>query len=403
MIRPAHLPRRRTCLSNDPLAHAPGSLPVPRASSSPWPWPSRAQAVRAGDGPLGEFDDHGDVGSPKLAGSAAYNAVSQEYTLGRRRREHVGAARRVPFRVEADDRRLHPAGARRARRQGRRSAPQGSASMVRPSQDADSPYVDGVVHGDGLTSLQFRRTKGRRPTEQVESVVKGADVIQLERKGQTYTFSAAKFGELFATSATATSTLGDDVFVGLFALLAQPRRHERAIFRDVRLIRPAKTDFVPYRDYIGSVLEILDVPTGHRRWSISRPSRSKRPTGRRTAPRSSTTPAAAGGARPPPSLRPRYAPDRPSSTPARNRNNNDHVLSFDGTMLGISDQSTPAHGSDDLHRAGRRRHAEAHHAAAPSYLHGWSPDGRRWSTRAGGTASSTSTASRPTAAARKST
>ena len=32
--------------------------------------------------------------------------------------------------------------------------------MVRPSQDADAAYVDGVVHGDGLTSLQFRRTKG---------------------------------------------------------------------------------------------------------------------------------------------------------------------------------------------------------------------------------------------------
>ena len=42
--------------------------------------------------------------------------------------------------------------------------------MVRPSQDADAPYVDGMVHGDGLTSLQFRRTKGAI-TELVESPV----------------------------------------------------------------------------------------------------------------------------------------------------------------------------------------------------------------------------------------
>ena len=32
--------------------------------------------------------------------------------------------------------------------------------MVRAGQDADAPYADAVVHGDGLTSLQFRRTKG---------------------------------------------------------------------------------------------------------------------------------------------------------------------------------------------------------------------------------------------------
>ena len=30
---------------------------------------------------LGPFDGHGDVGSPKIAGSAAYNAVSQEFSL----------------------------------------------------------------------------------------------------------------------------------------------------------------------------------------------------------------------------------------------------------------------------------------------------------------------------------
>ena len=28
--------------------------------------------------PLGQFDGHGDVGAPKIAGSAAYNAVSQD-------------------------------------------------------------------------------------------------------------------------------------------------------------------------------------------------------------------------------------------------------------------------------------------------------------------------------------
>ena len=34
--------------------------------------------------------------------------------------------------------------------------------IVRKSLDADSAYVDAAVHGDGLTSLQFRKD-GRRP------------------------------------------------------------------------------------------------------------------------------------------------------------------------------------------------------------------------------------------------
>ena len=32
-------------------------------------------------GPLGDFEAHADVGSPKIAGYAAYNAATQVYTL----------------------------------------------------------------------------------------------------------------------------------------------------------------------------------------------------------------------------------------------------------------------------------------------------------------------------------
>ena len=57
------------------------------------------------------------------------------------------------------------------------------------------------------------------------------------------------------------------------------------------------------------------------------------------------------------------------------RNNNDHVLSFDGTLLGISDQSRRRRPVPRLHPSRHRRHAQADHAHSPSYLHGWSPDG----------------------------
>src|SRR5205814_5569087 len=53
-------------------------------------------------------------------------------------------------------------------------------------------------------------------------------------------------------------------YVGLFLCSHDPEVVETGIFRDVRIIRPAREGFVPYRDYIGSQLEILDVATGHR-------------------------------------------------------------------------------------------------------------------------------------------
>ena len=53
--------------------------------------------------PIGPFDGHEDVGSPKISGSATYNAVSQELALAAGGREHVGPARRISVRLEAHD------------------------------------------------------------------------------------------------------------------------------------------------------------------------------------------------------------------------------------------------------------------------------------------------------------
>src|SRR5438552_3596565 len=136
--------------------------------------------------------------------------------------------------------------------------------MVRSGLEADAPYADAAVHGDGLTSLQYRRAAGAI-TEEVRSEAKGADVVQLERQGHTYTFSAARFGDPLTAVQLSDLGLGDDVLVGLFLCSHNPEVLERAVFRDVRIIRPAREGFVPYRDYIGSQLEVLEVATGRRR------------------------------------------------------------------------------------------------------------------------------------------
>ena len=180
-------------------------------------------SARTQSGAVGEFEAHGDIGAPKIAGSATYDEAQQQYTLSAggtnmwaQRDEFHFAWKRMTgdFIIQA-----------RVELLGQGVDPHRKLGlMVRPTLDADAPYVDGMVHGDGLTSLQFRRTKGAI-TEQIESPLKGADVIQIERKGQTYIFSAAKFGDPFTTSEVSDVTLGDEVFVGLASVLAQWRRH----------------------------------------------------------------------------------------------------------------------------------------------------------------------------------
>ena len=221
-----------------------------------------------------------------------------------------------------------------------------------------------VVHGDGLTSLQFRRTKGAI-TEESRPAIKGADVLQLERKGTTFTFSSAKFGEPFVTTEVKDLNLGDEVLVGLALCSHNPAVVERAIFSNVRIIRPAKDGFVPYRDYIGSVLELLDVQSG-RRQAIHRAEQpfeapNWTPDGRALIYNGSGRGDVRGKL-----FRFDLATRQPVviDTGTSNRNNNDHVLSFDGTMLGISDQSEgqsaiytlPAAGCPP-ERAARRREA----------------------------------------------
>ena len=334
-----------------------------------------AAAPAAPPGPLGEFDAHADVGSPRRPGSATYNAASQEYGLaaagvnmwGGRDEFHFAWKRLTgDFILQA-----------RVEFLGKGVDPHRKAGwIVRTSLDEDSPHAAAVVHGDGLTSLQYRKTKGA-PTEQVQSTASGADVIQLERKGIGFTFSAARHGEPFSESRLPELGLGDAVYVGLFLCSHNPDVLESAVFRNVRMVRPAPAGFVPYRDYIGSHLEVLDLATGHRQVVLSSAEPFEAPnwTPDGKALVYNTSGRAEGRGRLHRfDLATRQA--TPIDTGSANRNNNDHVLSFDGTLMGISDQSSPGGQSTIFTLPAAGGTPRRITPLVPSYLHGWSPDGR---------------------------
>jgi TolB protein len=330
---------------------------------------------------VGDFESAADVGSPKIAGTAAFNPLSQTYALSAagtnmwaQRDEFQFVSRKLTgdFLLQA-----------RVAFAGKGVDPHRKAGLViRASMDADAPYVDAVVHGDGMSSLQFRRAKGA-VTEEKRSTITGADVLQLERRGSRFIMSVAKSGDPYTVTEIADLALPDEVFAGLALCSHNPDVVERAAFDNVRIVRPAAENFRPYRDYIGSVLEVLDVASGARR--VLRRSLSD---GANAAPfeapnwtrdGGSLIYNTSGGNNDTRGRLVRYglATGETAIIPTATviRNNNDHVLSFDGTMLGISDSSAgggsavylvPAAGGTPKRMT----------ALTPSYMHSWSPDAK---------------------------
>ncbi len=322
------------------------------------------------DSKLGLFEKHDDIGAVRKPGSVTYDSKKQEYVIegsgtnmwGGQDEFHFVWKRMKGNFILTTKAQFIGKGVEDHRKIG---------WTVRSSLDSDSPHVNAAVHGDGLTSLQFRRTKAGA-TEELKSQLKGADVIELERKGNTYRMSVARFGEDFVTEQISDLTLGDEVYVGLYVCSHNKDVMEKAVFRDVRITVPVKDDFVPYRDYIGSNLEILDVESGSRRIIYSSPESLQAPNW--------TTDGKAliynSGGR---LYRFDLAKEKAVvlNTDFATGNNNDHVLSFDGKMIGISH-----HGKEDQNKSiiyvlpvygGKPKRVTS---KGPSYLHGWSPDGK---------------------------
>ena len=200
-------------------------------------------------------------------------------------------------------------------------------------------------------SLQFRRADGA-DTEEIRSDVNGPDVLQLERKGDIYTMSVARFGDTYAAKAVDGVTLGDEVYVGVYVCAHNPDGvRERPSFSNVRLIRPAERR-----------LRARTATTSAATWNCSTCTTGARRVVHQVADSIQAPNWTPDGKRLLMNRNGRmYSFDLASRTIAdidtgsMTRNNNDHALSFDGKMLGLSggQPSVGLHGA--RRRAARRR------------------------------------------------
>jgi Tol biopolymer transport system component len=324
--------------------------------------------------PIGMFDSQADVGSPRQSGSATYEPSQQKYVI-------AGSGQNMW--ANHDD--FHFVWKRmsgdfilstRARFIGAGVDPHRKIGWtIRPSLEPQSPHVTAALHGNGLMSLQFRRAAGGTTEEEKsrDSLPNADAVIQLERRDGVYIMSVARFGDTLATQQLTGVSLPDTVYVGLFVCAHNDTVTERAAFTNVRITTPPRPAFVAYHDYIGSNLEILDIATGNAtivhsyRGSFQAPNWT--PDGKALI-------YAQNGRLLRFDLASRTADTINTGFAARN--NNDHVLSFDGRMLGISNNSPEDSGASIVYTVpvsgGTPKRITA---KGPSYLHGWSPD-RRW-------------------------
>jgi TolB protein len=321
--------------------------------------------------PFGYFQAHEDVGNPAIAGSATYDQATQTYELSAsgtnmwaQRDEFQFVWRKLTgdfiLRTHVE---LIGAGVDPHRKLG---------WIIRKTLDAGSPYVDAAIHGDGLTSLQFRRTPDTQ-TEQIQSTMTHANVVQLERRGKSFIMSTAQSGGTYTRTELSELDLGDEVYVGLFLCAHNPKVTERAKFKNVRIVVPPKDGWVPYRDYIGSNLEVMPVDTGDRLVLDVSPISIQAPN---WTPDGKTLIYNSRGHLYRFDLATKQVTE--IDTGEATNNNNDHVLSWGGQMLGISSGHNPADNRRSVVYTmpvggGAPKRITAN---SPSYLHTWSPDNK---------------------------
>jgi Tol biopolymer transport system component len=317
---------------------------------------------------IGLFDDHRDIGTVKLPGSVEYDEAKKTYTIaggGENMWETTDAFHYVYKRVSGDlslaaDISILGTGGN-AHRKG--------VLMIRQTLDADSPYADAALHGDGLTSLQYRETKGG-PTREIQSNVKGPSRLQIEKRGDYVWMSIAKAGEpLQSAGGSFRIKLNAPFYIGLGVCAHDNDVIEKAVFSNVEIKqRPAPI--------VESTLETIAISSKDRKVVYTKREHFEAPNWSRDGKyflinqggRMYKLPIADNG----------VAGGEPQviDTGFATRCNNDHGISPDGNWLAVSDQSQEQRRSLiyvlPITGGTPRRITQL----SPSYWHGWSPDGK---------------------------
>ena len=324
----------------------------------------------AGAAAVGIFENHQDIGTVLHPGGVAYDAATKSYTVSGSGENMWFGADDFQFawkQVSGDvaltaDISFVGSGGNEHRK---------AVLMLRQSLDADSVYADVALHGNGLTSLQYRDETGAA-THEIQSNISAPQRLRIEKRGD-YVYlllSATSDGELQPSGAAMRLPLRGKFYVGIGVCAHDKDAVEKAKFANVELQTLAPLA-AGAQSTLYSSLETVEVASTDRRVVYLAPERFEAPNWMRDGssflfnqkghiyrlPVSGGTP-------------------QMIDTGFANQCNNDHGISPDATELAISDQSQEPHSSlvyiVPIGGGTPRRITKN----SPSYWHGWSPDGK---------------------------
>lgn len=239
--------------------------------------------------------------------------------------------------------------------------------MIRQSLEPDAAYVDIAVHGDGLTSMQYRNTKGAE-TNEIKSNILAPQHVQIQKIGNYISMQLTdENNDLQLAGGPLRMSFEEPFYIGLGVSSHNNDVIETIRFSNVSINTLTENTNQPMK--VESTLEILDISTTnrsvvhHTKNHIEAPNWT--PDGKTLIYNSQgllyTIPVKGG------------TPEK-IPTDFANKINNDHGISPDGTQMVISDQTETGQSliySIPIDGGVPKKIT----SLSPSYWHGWSPDG----------------------------
>ena len=189
-------------------------------------------ALTAQDRNLGAFTSAADVGAPAITGTTEFTPAAGEYrmtaagaNMWAKQDQFQFAWREMTgnFTVNATLRFLGEGNEHRK-----------AGIMVRQSLDADATYGDVVVHGNGMTGLQWRARKGEDTnTFNLPIEGPGTFTIRLVRTGVRIYMFIGRNGAALKEIAHTEVSFQNPVLVGLFVCSHDAAKSDTVIFSNV--------------------------------------------------------------------------------------------------------------------------------------------------------------------------
>lgn len=318
------------------------------------------------DPDLGIFEGNGDIGNVGHKGSLAFNSSDSSYAVsggGTNMWFNSDQLHYVWKKVSGDisiaaDIAWEGEGIEAHRK---------ACLIIRQDLDTASVYVDVAVHGDGLTSVQYRDIPGGL-TREIQSNISAPRRVQLEKRGDYFSMWVADGNEhLDFSGGSFRMAMNEPFYIGLGVCSHNNDVLETALFSKLMIMKPEQKPDSLLK--VQSTLETIDIESFNRRVVYHTLDHIEAPN---WTPDGKMLIYNSGGLL----YRIPLGGGNPELIPTgfAKRINNDHGISPDGTQLVISDGTETGRsliytlpiGGGEPRRVTR---------LAPSYWHGWSPDG----------------------------